>query len=1042
MAKIESIINKNDRVALYSATVEAVAVETVMAEMKAATIAADIADAIVLAIKADNYRQFVNMFTAYGYHLQTIDEINEWWSFVTAIMTGKADISTGHKCFEFDLQRFAVDEQKAFFERLATENPLETVLKNVYGENVKDTCNILNRMLRDIDHVNTGCDFVYGVHLADINEQLETALETVEEKCKAVLAEMPEDITTLSNEELEVFLRAAKAIDDKDVINSIAAVRENRRARWAGIESYAKFILGATLADFGDDYQLTVEFLLRDYHILRGHRGFDKMSYHDEVKDKLYELYREALEKSWNDILVSLDDGSQLNDSAPRGSKRFIGTQHEVEKLLKRIMKRAGKGMHVTMLNYASDGRVTPSIHTQDYGFAVRELERMGQLETCKMVTGARTIQQVQRFCRAIIMVSVQNAVNLANLYSKVGKFRAIYRTLDPKGFDRFWSCVEVAGRKLLFDICSNAGHPGYGKSLDYHYNEEFFELEQWQKVFAVNGYYVYDGTWATSSPGELKSKVVALPGVYKGGDADRNVDWAAFWHEATSGAWTEFIRRGEKLTFEAIAEFTARITLVNAYAWYCEEYPMDAVAVYAGKIAAKRDTGTIKAGHNFVDGGYWISNTFMANLIEAVDQEVEVSRDALVGVGIQNRTLNIKGYGLVVTDDAIADIMKDICTDEIHFYVYEMTAEQRTAWWNLSLNKFKSNGEATTCEVDGQRVDLAKKMIVFHWTPESCEARKRPQLLCDANAMKVGFEPEDAEAKLKALASSHESGKTQVTSTQLLASFLASNYKKTFLQQDVLTDIMLQESKERLLDEDGERLSYLDFKTTEEVTVDYDTGEETTEIQHPNYAELVDRVAPVLSLEYSFAAWRKRVDRELKRSMKRIERLNIPIEGTHVTIVPDLGMVFGGVKVLGCTKDGITETFSNNPMATSVTKEEYINRYKALATEAGVSEAMQAHFVETVNGLSKGIAAVPADDITARAGEGFDFDGDSMYFLPMHKGYKFEGEHYRWALDGEEPDDFVTFGVAIRYPKTHPDGFMKIRPECWLGQPKCVYIE
>lgn len=857
--RIKDVVSKEIRAAVYSVTVEAVSVKEVLADIEAGMIANEVADAVIAAVKADNYRQFVETMTNYGPHFKTIDEIQAWWGFVKAVMAGKADINVGHECFSFDLQRFAADE------------------------------------------------------------------------------------------------------------------------------------------------------------------------------------------RAWCDLLDALDSGEQAADNTPRNKKRFIKNQRKVEELMKELTKRGGKGMSVTMLNFMSDGRVVPSLHTQDYGFGVRQMEKLGQLETCKMVTGAGVIQQVKRFCRAVLMVSVQDIINLGQLFNmNDGRFRAIYRTLDPKGMDRFWCCVEAKDKqgekhKVLFDLCSTADWSG--KKPD-ELKEEFFEVEEWKHTFAVNGYYVYDGSWATSSPGELKNKVVALPGVYKGDDKKRTVNWADYWHEASSGAWTEFIKRDEKLSFEAVAEFTARITLVNAYAWYFDEYPMHTLAVYAGKISAKRTSGEIEEGHEFMDGMYVLSNEYVAEVLERAKGDVEISRKSIVGVGLQNRTLNIKGYGLVVTQKAVNNIMDDIGADKIHFYVYDMEDDQLRAWWNLSLKKFKSQGEDTSCIVDGKEVDLAGKIIVFHWTEESYLAKEDPQCLCDANAMKVGFEPADAQAFIKALATSHKSSNEQVTSGQLLSSLLAADYKRTFLQQDVLTDIMLQEAKERLLNEEGERLSYRDFKTTEIVETDYETGEETTEVQHPNYAELVDRIAPVLSLEYSFAAWRKRVDRELKRANKRVERNNIPIEGTHVTIVPDIGMVFGGVKVLGVKEDGVTEVFSNNQMATTLTLGEYIKKYKELAAVAGVSEALQQCFVETATGLSEGIVAVPCDDITARAGEGFDFDGDSMYFLPMHRGYKMEEGHYRWALDSEEPDDFVTFGIAIRYPKTHPDGFMKIRPECWLGQPKCVYIE
>ena len=85
--KIQNIISKETRAAIYNVTVETVAVKDMIADIKAGTIANEIADASVDAFKADNYRQFVETMTNYG-HLQTVDEIQAWWNFVTAAVTG------------------------------------------------------------------------------------------------------------------------------------------------------------------------------------------------------------------------------------------------------------------------------------------------------------------------------------------------------------------------------------------------------------------------------------------------------------------------------------------------------------------------------------------------------------------------------------------------------------------------------------------------------------------------------------------------------------------------------------------------------------------------------------------------------------------------------------------------------------------------------------------------------------------------------------------------------------------------------------------
>lgn len=1063
MAKIKSFINKEDRAALYSVTVEAVAVETVMEKMKAATIASDMADAIIDAFKMESYRRFVEMMTNYG-HLQTIDEINEWWSFVTAIMTGKADISTGHVTFEFDLQRFC--------ETKVVQHELDDIKKAI--ENIRpDTVNKTIRYLQRKQNMLTRQENkkFSSAEIVKIRQVIETELRCLYKPFIEQLNEFAtiEDICVVPDTILWHYMKAAEVLRKEGIRNEILAELEARKQqrtkRAEELARESEQILTATVDDFGTTAKEQLEGIQAKYYLVRGHARYTNMPNREAVINHLAELIGEARTKSRGEarrnILERLKNGQQ-NCNA-RGKKRIIRSLYEAEKRMKVVLKRNGKGMIVTKLHFAANGRALTSQHYQDYGYTVRKMEKLGQIEAGKLIDSYNVVRRVKRLCRAYIMVSVADMCALANFFEtgeehEIWHFRAIYRTVDPAGYDRFWAHVMDGDRHYMVDLCSNEGTSEENRSLE----QNLYAFEDWEDIFAINGYYRYDGSWATSSPGELKNKVIMLPGSYVNTDLTaqehHDVNWSQFFDEGTSGAWTQFcIRNVNELTFSDIAEFTARITLINAYAKYFYNTPMRSFAVYTGKFKAKKSSGLIPEGHQFMDGLFLYRSEYIAKMLEdalvATGEDVTVDPDAVIGMGLQSRPFNTKGFALVTTTSSIEDLMEYTGVKRINVYVPTMTAEQKKAWWNLSLNKFKSikglaDEGGTSYISDGKVVDLAEKVLVFYYDKKAFETAETPDCLVDGNALKVGHELDKKRKPVtKVLTMAHKDKGENVTSTQMLYAYFASDYERTMKQLEVILDIKLQDIKKRLTNKQGEAPSVEDFVGRYDIYTDRNTGEEIKEWIPPRYGDIVDKIAPIIATSYSFGAWRKKVDKEVERLSKRIERLNLPIEGTHVTIVPDLGMTFGGgISVLGVNEDGVTELFSNNPLATTLTKEKYINKYKALAAAEGVSEKVQQNFVDIVNTLSPGIVAVPADEITARANEGWDFDGDSMYLFKMHRGYvEFIGEdgrtHYRWANDGETPDGYVTFGHGNRYPKTHPDGFMKIMQECWLKQPVCVWI-
>ena len=406
----------------------------------------------------------------------------------------------------------------------------------------------------------------------------------------------------------------------------------------------------------------------------------------------------------------------------------------------------------------------------------------------------------------------------------------------------------------------------------------------------------------------------------------------------------------------------------------------------------------------------------------------------------LQCRFFNVnKNTALSVNEEQMEVFIDKIGADIIHLSAYDLTEDQKAAISLLMANKSKPDA---FCEVDGKKVNLKGKLIVLHWDEESFLNKAMPEYLTDANGQKAEFDPTRFESGPRILSMAHEDNKKAVLSTQILSSYAACNWQKTTKMVDVLSSMEIDRAEQKLLSKEGQYLSWMDLQKHTEVSLDTDTGEETRDVYTPNYADLVKKTAPAYAQKYSHGAWKRLVNQTIESLSKMFNKLNLPIDGTHTVLVPDLAVVFADKPVLGMRADGVTELYSKTEMATTITAEEY----KQKVINAGITGKAKWAIFAAIDSLSPGITVVPADEWTARANEGWDYDGDSMYTFKVDKGYKTVVDdngckHYTWCSDDEAEDRIVVAHVN-RYPKGHPFGYMKTLPQSWLKDPYCVIIE
>lgn len=755
-----------------------------------------------------------------------------------------------------------------------------------------------------------------------------------------------------------------------------------------------------------------------------------------------------------NAVMTAITSGQQLEQTAGEITQ-YVRTQDEAIHLIEeKFLRRSGKGIYVTLLHCDKEGHICPKIQPQDWGRLSEFLQNNGFLEETLMISGLKR-KRVKRFSRAVLMLSVEEMNGLGFFYTqpvfdkdgnitKPASFKAIYRSVSPDGKDRFWMRI-------------NKKEKGYMVAISDLNEQEVLSIEDWKDMVADNGYYVYEGSWGSCSPGELKGHTVRLPGTYVGPQTNRKIDWSKYYHEIAYGAWTEWCHNGGSSDWAQIGEFNSRCTLGNAYHKQFNALPIRTYALFASKFADK-------SGYEYMDGlTLMLADYFAKALTEESEGKIIFSEEAVTGLLAQVRPFLVnKVTTLSVTKRLMNSFISRLAAERVNFLAYEMTTDQKRAWCAVADKARRKNSKLTTCEIDGKDVDLNKKLIVVYWDEDAYNAvseyQKRllsdaeaagaspegwiPDFVTDLNGQKTYFYPWEFESGLNMLAIAHPDDGKAVLSTQVLTSYAANDFNKTMEMVNVLGSMQIDKAREKLFETEGVAPSFLDFQIRKEVTVNEDTGEEFFEERTPNYGDIVHGIAPAFALEQSATAWRRRVDQTLKSLSKMFSNLNIPVDGTHTTILPDLAQIVCGVNVLG-VNEGVHEIYSTKDNAATISGDDYIDKFLQVIEDKhlDISDELKEEFINAVKGLSAGISVVPANEVTAKANEGWDFDGDSMYTFKMNKGYKEVDGHVIWCEDSSA-EGRITLGHINRYPKTHPYGYMRCLKDTKLQNPYGVCIE
>lgn len=804
--------------------------------------------------------------------------------------------------------------------------------------------------------------------------------------------------------------------DDKADIIKEEAMNILKEQRGAGIAAYVKFVNG--FVGKNADAQIS-ELLKKDIGILKKHQGFADLENREEVISAIKRATKEPAAQKGLAMLRNLKSGIKFN----RPAQYFLKTQQEcIEAFRKQFMDRKDRHVTFSVLSFEKQSRkISNSVKEINYKVFIDLLDDHSSVFSL-------FVQKAGRFCKEsndserykenysddCLILSVNSWEDICQIFDikqiKGNKVKAelmtLFKVISKDGNDTFWRVVKTEDDSFMLNIV----------------NGNLCTAKEWREYASQNGFYTYTPAYCSSSTGELKNFKIRMCGTYTGPDTTRGVNWDQVYNAMTCGAVEAFSLFGD-YDFKANAEFMQRMVLPNAFAHHFKK-AFRSYVVFSGKFKDRN-------GFEGMDGTGFISALFAAaSFTEETGGKTVFEAALLVGLLLQERAYNVnKRTGLIVDQETIDAKIRALIAQTgtpIVFYVNEMTEEQQNAWMKLGVRKFKADIDEGTVLVDSRGVEhktITNKVIYFYATREDDGAPV--EYLTDANGQKTAHMPWKYKSGLKVLSIAHGDNHRAVTSTQMLCSTAKRDLSKTMLMCEILGSVMIQGEEAKIFGREDRTVSVDDFVIRYTTEIDEDTGEERIVQKDPNLVDITHKLNPKFALNYFKHDYLRVVKQSLKKLNKNFGKLNLPIDGTHCMILPDIASMVAGFCVLGA--DGlVTDMYSSDPTARTISREEYIARVVAKGQEEpGISQDLIDATVRTIKSLSKGIVVIPANYFVMRLNEGCDFDGDSLYLLYMDKkATEFVDEYgvkqYAWDPEGEHS---VTLKVSMRYPKNIDNG-------------------
>ena len=656
------------------------------------------------------------------------------------------------------------------------------------------------------------------------------------------------------------------------------------------------------------------------------------------------------------------------------------------------LLKRGGKSWNTTLLVVDQKGSVDPMPHTMAYSYITPLLEGSGALRKKNALVSADGLTNPEeRYCDAILMVACDTKALSVIFDGKTMKPRYLYRVLDK--VDSFWVKLDD---HTVGNLCTG----------------EKMEARRFQNWAATMGCYCYDGKYATSSAGELKKYVVQLPGQYFGKDKARKLDWASIYDKMSGGAWTIFNGLHKTLNYKEIAQFAMRMAQSKAPCQALDYVPARVYSVIPGTFQRENVVNVTGEKFDFMDGlGFELAD-YTAELFNGADGirgKYHVTPEACEGQLKQQRPASVCKQTFLSVNRETMRYLKKVHMPklgEVKILAYKgMTAQQIVAWTEYCMSKGKS-GSYT--DENGKEIVLADKMVTLV-LKEGFEDSE-PDYLNDFNGQKTVFHPALLMGP-RILNIAHLDSTKGYLSTQVLQSFLAADFEngKAMAMYAAIRDVAKAWKSLNPEVTEGKALSWADFQGKTEDIIDEVTGEVTTEVKNINYSELANTVAPGFAKKFWAPAYRSMVDRKLKGLSTKFNKCNFSQRVIHTTLIPDVAAVIAGTQILRENVDtDIVSCFGNG--SGNLSKTEYIAAVQASSAD----DEGKKHAIRLIKKLHRGITAVPASEEAAKAGEGWDYDGDSWY-------------------------ESLDYGYANRYPKTHSRGYFRLMESCVLPTPLCV---